>query len=161
MRVISLNTRWGIKMKPVNDTWFRGGERCTWKAAWFIERGRGAGRACFFWFLLLLLMHLKLQYWEENNTGSMLTSLNFTPALQHVIVREGLGLCVRKIVQSSPLLGWLALSSPHLFAFLSFPPTCSSPCQLCPLLLLSPCLCSVHRLLPLDNRSLLLQEQPH
>lgn len=42
MQVISLNTRWGIKMKLVNDMWFRGGkkhiESCliywAWKRCW-------------------------------------------------------------------------------------------------------------------------------
>lgn len=71
-----------------------------------------------------------------NNTRSMFTGLKFTLALQHVIVREGLGLCVRKIVQSSPLSGGLGPDFPSLVCLPlfpstpSFPITCvSSPCQ--------------------------------
>lgn len=58
-----------------------------------------------------------------NNTGSMLTSFKLTL----VIVREGLGLCVRKIVQSCPLLGRLRPDFPSLVCLPLFPSTPSFP----------------------------------
>lgn len=83
-----------------------------------------------YWESLLLLIFVAIAFALKkiilggrwNITGSMLTSLKFTPALQHDIVREGLGLCVRKIVQSTPLLGQLGPDFPYFFAFVSFPP---------------------------------------
>lgn len=83
------------------------------------------------WESLLLLIFVAIAFALKritlggrwNNTGSMLTSLKLTPALQHVIVREGLGLCVRKIVQSCPLLGWLRPDFPSLVCLPLFPST--------------------------------------
>lgn len=127
MQVISLNTRWGIKMKLVNDMWFTGGKKCTLKAAWFIEHGRRVGRACFFAFdfCCCCLCTGKYNIGRENNIRPMLISLKFTPALLPSLIAR---YCQRrhghlrwKNSPKQPQSGTFRLVGPCLLPFLCLP----------------------------------------